>query len=470
MGTAQKVTFIWKQPDSTFSLNNHVAKIIAKGPYSGLLVQPTSPASMKLDLTAGYAFSIEGVKIEEQGDVKEEFVEISPAHPTRQRKDLVIMRHQYIADVTVPAGNPATYHVLTGVVPGDDITEAEPPYGDMQEYDIPLAEIWVPGGAVAITESEIRNLRRTPTTAELADIVAEALYLSVGNFAFEGWDPSAQQPQPNLNLLISAGRGLLCGRVNTSLDEYILTTLRPREVLRPDTDPGPTNDPDYGKVAENLTLHQQPDYPSKLRLTITTTTNTYTQTINILGLNEVGDEILEQVEISQGTNDEQTYETVTTWSEVAQEGIDCPPIDGTFIVITDKPVHYIYAVGTPTGVPHFRAEMNPAYEPKCEELLIAIVETDETGIISIDDLSLSALVPYLDDMSDQCDGARKTFYLDALPVPDSEWVILDGLVLMKDEPHGKGYSLNGKELILGANVPAPDGVNTYFYAKYMRHN
>jgi hypothetical protein len=43
-------------------------------------------------------------------------------------------------------------------------------------------------------------------------------------------------------------------------------------------------------------------------------------------------------------------------------------------------------------------------------------------------------------------------------------------VLMKDEPHGKGYSLNGKEVILGTNVEPPDGVNTFFFMKYMRHN
>ena len=46
------------------------------------------------------------------------------------------------------------------------------------------------------------------------------------------------------------------------------------------------------------------------------------------------------------------------------------------------------------------------------------------------------------------------------PVENSEMVVLDGLVLMKNSPSGKGYTIQGKVITLQENIPAPDGPST----------
>ena len=273
---AQSVTCVFEMDDSTELLNKHVSKIIAKGPYHGLLVQAEAPNSMFVNITAGYAFTIEGVKVEEDAELLHA-VEVAASDVTYDRKDLIVMRHQYSAGPTVPPGNFATYRVVTGDLPPNSLTPPEPPYSQLDEYDIPLAEIWVDHGLTYIQDSNIYNLRRTMTTLELQDELAKALYIALGNFAFRGWDA---EDAGGLVARITEGEGLLCGKYNlTTADSYV-HTLRARSYLRPPNDPN-TSVP-Y-EVGDNLTLLEQPDYPSSLMITITTTTEATSGNIYLSG-------------------------------------------------------------------------------------------------------------------------------------------------------------------------------------------
>ena len=463
---AQSVTCVFEMDDSTELLNKHVSKIIAKGPYHGLMVKATTPNSMFIDITAGYAFTIEGVKIEEGSDLSN-VVEVSAADATYDRKDLIVMRHKYVAGPTIPPGNFATYRVVTGDLPPDSLTPPEPPYDQLDEYDIPLAEVWVNHGATYITDSMIYNLRRTMTTLELQDELAKALYIALGNFAFRGWKAF---DAGSLVLGVTEGEGLLCGKYHvTDADSYV-HTLRARSYLRPPNDPN-TGDP-Y-EVGDNLTLLEQPDYPTFLRITITTTNEATSGNIYISGKGmdpSAPDIINHAVPVNQGPNEAVVYETSVVFSEVFLEGIDAQELvrsgSHIYINITDRPRHYIYAVGTPTGVPYFRAELNPAYQPLCNEMLIALVETDETHIIDITDYTHGALVPITEQVFPPCDGVTRVFYLSQEPKPGTLDVTIDGNNLYENTPFGKGYTLDGKKITLEANVPTPDG-NTLLMAKYL---
>ncbi len=468
---AQRVIFRFENPDSTEEFNSKMARIVADGPYGGLLVTATNPASLFLNITAGDALTKEGVKIEESLDVLSA-VEVQPGHATRRRIDLVCLYHKYYAGPTIPQGNPATYVVITGTVPDDDITDPVAPYDQITDYHMPLSEIHVPAGANFITSGMIQNLRRAYTTKALDDYMAEAFYYAWGNFAYYGWKVSQEGVT---NLSVSPGKGLLCGRVNTSTEPYLITSVRFSKYLRPPEDPN-TNIP-Y-QVGQNLTLLEQPDFPTKLAINITTTSASVVGNIYISGKNELGDEIIDHiVPVSQGANISETYFSDVYFAEVYHEGIDAHELVqtgiDTFINIKDTPINLVIAVGTPTGNPIFRTELNPAYKTKCNEMIIAKAHTDSNGIIGLDDMVLNPNAEWIDNLSPQCDGVRKVFYATANSVPDTDSLWIDGsrLFLDKSENYvdtfGKGYKLNGREITLGPNVPAPD-VNTVLRYAYKR--
>ena len=468
---AQRVLFTFEHVDSTEALNSRMARIIADGPYNGLLVNAIDVPSLYLNITAGDALTIEGVKIEESVDINNA-VEIVPGHPTRRRIDLVCMYHKYVAGPTIPQGNAATYVVIKGDDPIDDITEPVVPYDKIDKYYLPLAEIHLPPGANFITQSMIHNIRRVANTKILEDIMAEALHYSLGNFAYYGWDVTQAGVT---NLSISPGKGLLCGRVNTTTDDYILTGLRFAQFLKPPTDP---DTGEFYQVGQNLTLLEQPDFPTKLAIEITTTGASVGGKIYVSGKNELGDQILDhEIIVNQGANETATYYSDAYFAEVYLEGIDAHELIAagfdTFINIKDAPMNQIIVYGTPTGHAAFRIELNPAYKPKCNEMIIARVFTDADNIIQLDDLILNPLADWIDNLSPFCDSIRKEFYAVAIPVPDTHSLWMDGTRLFEDTSDdwsltfGKGYKLNSRQIILGPNVPAPD-INTVLRFVYKR--
>lgn len=483
---AQKVTHRFAEPDSTQLMNYHVAKLLSKGPYSGMMVEQATPATMFVNLTPGYAFTVEGVKIEEV-DAVPNFVEIPAADATFDRKDLIVLTHQYVAGPTVPAGNYATYRVIQGDLPSDLLTTPVAPYDQMTEYEIPLCEVWLPHGATFVEDGMLHNLRRTMTTSELQDELAEALYIALGNFAFEGWDAF---DAGGIVLGVTEGRGLLCGKLNKTVGDSFVHTLRTRSFLRPEYDPlfdpGSTvlykissSDPgapasSLPNPAGNLSLQEQPDFPSIIRFTITTTTEGTSGNIYVSGngVDPAAPPIVNHaVAVNQGPNEVQTYETSVVFTNIPIDSIDVQELQrsGTdiMIYIKDRPIHYIYAVGTPTGVPYFRAEMNPMYQPMCHEMLIAEVETDETQIISIKDYSVGALVPITERLFPPCDGVTRVFYTNMEPKPGTLQILNDGVELFSGLPFQKGFIQDGKKITLEANVPTPDA-NTVLMARYTR--
>lgn len=466
---AQKVTCVFKQPDSTELLNYHVAKLLAKGPYRGMMIEAQTPNSMFVDMTAGYAFTIEGVKIEETDPVTA-VVEIPAADTTFDRKDLIVLTHQYVAGATVPAGNYATYRVITGTLPADTLTVPEVPYDQMTEFEVPLCEVWLPHGATFVSEDMLHNLRRTMTTSELQDELAKALYISLGNFTYQGWDA---EDAGALVLRITEGEGLLCGKYHMTDEDKYLHTLRARSYLRPVTDP---NTLVQYQVGENLTLLEQPDYPSHLRFTITTTTEGTLGNIYISGkgMEATAPDIINfALPVNQGAGETVTYETSAIFTEVFLEGIDAHELERTgsniYIHVKDRPLHYIYAVGTPTGVPFFRVEMDPMYNPTCNEMLIALVETDETEIIEIIPYNVGALEDTVERLIPNCDGVTRVFYSSADPKAGTDALYNDGIRMFAGMPFGKGYVRDGKKFTLEVNVPTPDA-NTLLVGTYRRFN
>jgi len=462
----QELTFLFKSPNSTRDLNNHIAKLLAPGPYAGLEIVPTDPPSMATGLTEGRALTDEGVKIVETLPIPS-LVTFPASDPNYPRVDLVVMRHRYIAAMT-PAPNSATYHVIKGVAtppPGtpmprevviDDVTD--PLYAtSVHPGDIILAEVQIPAGATAISSDYIYNRFRVLTTPEMRLEYAEALYMAFGNFVFEGWDLTTDV----LNVIVSPGRGLLCGLPNRTTHDYIITTARAREFLY-----GPYDDAEPAAlyvVGENLTLDKQPDYSSKLRMTVTcpaevgTTGNIY-----VTGKNEYGQQINnEAIPITVGAGEAVTVETISRFSEVYHEGIDAHELERAGFTITiyikDKPINYIYAVGTQAGKAIFKIVMDPAYQPTCDEYLLGWAEADETHLFRLERWATDALALVIEDLSDQCNSVNRIFTLKGLPRSDSEFLIMDGSTLFKNSPYNSGFTLVNNQITLQSEVPTPDG-------------
>lgn len=461
---SQKTTFVYKSPNSTRMLNDHIAKIIAEGAYHGMEVEATDPPTMSVNLTAGYALTDEGVKIEETLPI-EEVVTFEEADPNYPRIDLVVLRHRYNP---LANPNPGTYHVIKGIptpppanpLPPDQQFFDPPdilPLHWLENGDVILTEVHIPAGATFIAPDYIFNRTRTMTTTELMARVARALYLAVGNFVYSGWDMTSDV----LNIVVSPGEGLLCGMTNSTYQSFIITTLRAREYLY-----GPNDELNVPYlVGDNLTLDKQPDYASRLRITVTPRGTITSGNIYITGENEFGDVINnEAIYIDCPNPDEPvTIETISKFAEVYHEGIDAHELERAGfdieIYIKDKPVANIYAVGTNSGRAVFKAVYDPAYTPLCHEYLLGWAETDEVEVIELVRWATDSLAEIIDDLSLLCDSSRRSFALRGIPRLDSEKVVMDGDLLKKDSINGKGYTIVNNIITLQANVPAPDGIN-----------
>ena len=463
---AQTVTHLFKSRNSTEALNNHIAKIVAEGPYSGLNIIPTDAPSMSVNMEEGRALTDQGVKIEESLLV-ENLVTFAEPDPNFPRIDLVVLRHRYTKPVNPTATpNIATYHVIQGIpvpppnspVPPDLQVFNPPdilPLNWLQDGDIILSEVHMHPGRTFISEDMIFNRTRTMTTTELMKAVARALFLAVGNFVYHGWDLTSDV----LNVMVSPGEGLLCGSVNETTETFIITTLRAREYLY-----GPNDQ--LGApyvVGENLTLERQPDYSSKLRITVTPRGGTTEGFIYVTGENEFGEVINnEPIWVSCPVdNVPVTVESASKYKEVYHEGVDSHELERVGFVseifIKDKPIAYLYAVGTNSGRAVFKAVYDPAYTPLCNEYLLGWAETDELQVIELVRWATDSFAEITEDLSPQCDGVRKTFALVGVPRENSEWVVLDGSTLKKNSINNKGYTIANNVITLQAGITAPDG-------------
>jgi len=466
---AQTITHLFKSPNRTWALNNHIAKIVAEGPYSGLFIRPTETPSMSVSMDDGYALTDEGIKIEESLPI-ENLVTFAEPDPNFPRIDLVVLRHRYTTP-TDPVANPniATYHVIQGIPTPPPNNPVAPdqhifnpadivPLNWLKKGDIILSEVHMAPGRTFISEDMIFNRTRTMTTTELMARVARALYLAVGNFVYHGWDLTSDV----LNVMVSPGEGLLCGMVNETVQTFIITTLRAREFLYGPLDQ--TSTPYV--VGENLTLERQPDYPSKLRITVTPIGHTTSGYIYVTGENEFGEVMNnEAVWIECPVAGEPvTIETPSKFRQVYHEGVDCHELERSGfhseIYIKDKPIAYIYAVGTNSGRAVFKAVYDPSYTPLCHEYLLGWAETDELQVIDMVRWATDSFAEITEDLSEECDSFRKIFTLKGVPREGSEFVIMDGSVLTRNSINGKGYTIIHNRIELDMNIPAPDGPTT----------
>jgi len=478
---AQKITHLYKSPNSTEALNNHIAKIVAEGAYKGLEVVPTDPDSFSVNLTEGYALTDQGVKIEEELPLPE-VATFSPPDPNFPRIDLLVLRHRYAKPVnSTLTPNNATYHIIQGIPTPPPANPLPPdqqvfaggitPPNWLQDGDIILADIHMMPGRTFISEDMIFNRSRTMTTTELMDMVARALYLALGNFVYWGWELTSDW----LNVIVAPGEGLLCGRVNKTTSPFAITTLRAREYLfdpiaingqqrliMDSVDaPGVEDSHNLGN-GYNLTLDRQPDYPSILRITVRPVDCTTSGYVRISGKNENGEYRQESVFINCPVQGEAvTVETAVRFSEVYVDHVDAQGLHrpGKHIEFTikDKPLAYIYAVGTSAGRAVFKSVYSPTYKPLCNELLLAIAETDEEKVIKIDDMSTDSFGEIEEDLSPQCDGHRMVFVLKNIPLEGSEMVVIDGSVLKRNSINNKGYTIDGAEITLQPGIPTPEG-------------
>lgn len=478
---AQTVTHLFKSPNSTRALNNHIAKIVAEGAYKGLEVVPTDPSSMSVNITPGYALTNEGVKVEESLQL-DNVLTFSEPDPNFPRIDLVVLRHRYTTPLDpVAEPNIATYHIIQGIpTPPPNYPEAPDnmefapglePDQWLEEGDIVLSEVHMFPGRNFISPDMIFNRTRTMTTTELMAAVARALYMSLGNFVYQGWDLTSDE----LNVLVSPGEGLLCGSYNSTEETNIITTLRAREKLfGPFASNGEIykvmDSPTGGTPPEahnleqgvNITLDRQPDYPSKLRLVLYPEDQPVNGYIHVAGRNEYDEIRVESVVVNCPTpGQEYVFETSTRFMEVDHEGIDCDGIHvpgaATRIHVTDKPIGYIYAVGTAAGRATFKVVYIPNYEAPCHEYLLGYAETDESQVIDLVRFATNADRIVEEDLSQYCDGARSTFTVMGQIEPGTEMIVIDGSVLKRDSVNEKGYTIDESEFTLQSNVGAPDG-------------
>ncbi len=470
---AQRVLFTYKNPDSTENYNSRIARIMSPGPYNGLMCYANTPADLFINVTAGDALTIEGVKIEYSEDETNK-IEIAPGDLTRRRIDLICIYHKYVYGATIPPGNLAEFKVITGDLPLAANVNPTAPYHKIDKYYLPLCEVHVDCGAMAITDNMLHNLARVPTTKGLYDDLAETLYRTWGNFAYYGWDVIQTS---DTQVSVTEGRGLLCGKNNHNESDILLSDLVYAEYLREMSTPnGPLGSDKI--LHQHLSLMEQPDFPSQLAIKIITGGHALEGYIYISGADETGAVIdRHPVFLSQEANTTKTYYTEAYFAEVLASGIDfytnfaeIPGYD-IAVSITDRPINFIVATGTPSGIPIFRIELNPNVCLNCNELIIAKVFTDVNSIIEIIDLDITPMALWEDKLI--CNGSSRSFYASAHAAPKSDSLWYDGLRVFNDysenyaDTFGKGYKLNGREITLGPAHATPDA-NTVLRFLYKR--
>jgi len=470
---APRVLFTYKNADSTENYNSRIARIMSSGPYNGLLCYANTPSDLFINVTAGDALTIEGVKLEYSTDELNK-IEIAPGDLTRRRIDLICIYHKYAHGPTIPAGNLAEFKVITGDLPLAANINPIAPYHKIDKYYLPLCEAHVDCGAIAITNNMLHNLARVPTTKGLYDDLAETLYRTWGNFAYYGWDVIQTS---DTQVSVTEGRGLLCGKINHNESDILLSDLVYAEYLREMSTPnGPLGSDKI--LHQHLSLMEQPDFPSQLAIKIITGEHALEGYIYISGADETGAVIdRHPVYLSQEANTTKTYYTEAYFAEVLASGIDfytnfaeIPGYD-IAVSITDRPINFIVATGTPSGIPIFRIELNPNYCLNCNELIIAKVFTDVNSIIEIIDLDITPMALWEDKLI--CNGSSRSFYASAHAAPKSDSLWYDGLRVFNDysenyaDTFEKGYKLNGREITLGPAHATPDA-NTVLRFLYKR--
>lgn len=454
-------SFVFKGPNSSRDLNNHMAKLVAFGPYKGLMVVPSDPVSLQCGLTAGYGYTDEGVKWEENLD-RDLVFNFNGGDANNRRTDLCVARHRYSP---VEGSNPVQYVVLEGIPQAGEYFPTAP-YGDMQEGDIPLAEVEVPANATSIHETNIFNLARIPTTVELREQLSKSLYYALHNFKLEGWDLTAGIT----DVTVSPGNGLLCGNPNASTTEHVLTDLRLQSWLTPALD-SVTGQPFV--VGVHIPLEDSPDFPTKLIFTITTTGSELHGNIKITGKDESGANVIEElIRVDMTATEVQSFTSIHIFSEVATSGIDFVfddpnplPNDPT-ITIEDLPISRIIVVGSPSGNARFKFVVDPSYVLPCNEMVLGTVTTDHNHITDLTPIDVLPGSFITEDLSSQCNGSNKSFSINNNVMPGTELLVMDGSTLHRDPNQSKGYSITGHIITLGDDVPAPDGDNTDFWFRY----
>ncbi len=125
------------------------AHTLGYGVVNGLMVVPTSPASMDVQVETGKAYVAD--TLVEKGAVTD--LTVSAADPTNPRKDIVVCNSAGTLSIVAGTAEAALPSGKVGVY----TLNPEPP--SIPANSIILAEIWVPAGAAEITGSEIYDKR-----------------------------------------------------------------------------------------------------------------------------------------------------------------------------------------------------------------------------------------------------------------------------------------------------------------------
>ena len=288
------------------------------------------------------------------------------------------------------------------------------------------------------------------------------------------------------NHIIEPGTGFLAGVANTSEEDYTITTLRAREYLYNERDRHPDTGLYTGNIryaCDNMTLDRDPDFPSTLRFYIQPSVDNVEGDIYISGYDIAGNYRNNEILHVACPHANQVYEfvTSTTFRSIDHEGIDAQDLEdqdaACRLWIKDSPVAYIYAVGTNSGRPLFEAVYERLSPVPVNKLFLGYAITDEHQVIEMQRWITDSFAEVVEDLTTngRADGYNKVFVMNDMPKEGTETVILDGIVLMKDSPHQKGYTIQGNVITLQENVPAPDSEGNVsgngpadFWVKYRR--
>lgn len=477
---AQNQTFLFKQEVTARSIGYHIAGGISAGVYEGMMVVPTSPRTMKVGMTAGFAYTDEGVKITEYTPIgieqeavdAETFLEIDPVEDGYARKDLIVMRHRLktYAPLQDPSEDPnvATYHVIKGAPVDPNVQNPEIP--ELQAGDVPMAVIDVRPNMEVIDEDDIFNYMRTMNSEALVKYLSESLYIGLGNFVFEGWDIEKNA----LNISISPGSGLIGGIKNSTDHTVVCSTIRAQEYLRHprfyNNDTGLYDgDECTCENGSNLNLFKQMDYPTVLEIRITPVNDPIPETpIYLTGLDGDGNVInAEEVKIMcPEVGQQYSFFSTSKFARISNEGIDAHLVGlvdpQAKIEILDKPVAHIYVVGNDSGRPSFDVTYRMDKVGYPNRYYLGYAESDMIQVTNIYQSAKGAFKSEEEDLSSQATGINRVFTLRYVPEENSEMFVIDGLVLKRNSAIGKGYTINGSVITLQENVTPPDGSGNYY--------
>lgn len=512
---ASYTSIYYGAPVNADIINKHMAGVVAPGIYKGLYVRSAGASSRVLDIRNvetgdmdteevdggihqqeyyGLAFTSEGVRIEETSPLRARIT--VPDSSSGDRIDLVYLQYEF--KKVIPSKNLPSFGLLKGeaasageepVSPLICTNEEAAEYAQVtvqaltqaqitnalchySKIRIPMAYVRVKATSQYITDEDIINIPRVMTTDQIVDYISEALYGSLGNFRTYGW--SLSSPSGALDVNISAGRGLIGGKLCVSGSTKTVTGIKPRIQLMPSRNAG-----------ANLSLSAQipSDCPSCLRVILRAPSG---KTVNVTHVDPTtSQEVPTSFSIS-GTWIEGSTEVTGTkvyaipnkvtsaglviltdpFISVDADGVDfedfATPIQSftCTVEITNQPRAYIYAQSQLNRLARFVYDYDPkrAVTSRKDDYLLGYVETDEDSIETVFEYASSDVI---DSFTSQLNGVLRSFTLSSRPIANSETVYLDGLALEKNSPLGLGYTINydSNTITLQSNVPTPDGAN-----------